>query len=160
MYETISVKYFKSPPIILGVVLPTKSVPNWETLSYPIVFLLRRSLFVLITFSLFKYPGIQINVFIYSSLLYIIYITHFPKFEPKSIMWTEVVNEGIFLLICYHMVLFSNLIWAPTVKAAVGFSLIACLVSLLAGNTLFIAVVSLRGYMKKKRASSEDGAQF
>ena len=33
MYETISVKYFKRPPAILGAVFPTKSVPNWGTLS-------------------------------------------------------------------------------------------------------------------------------
>jgi len=91
-------------------------------------------------------------VFIYTSLLYIIYITHFPQMNPKTVMWNEVVNEGIFLIICYHMVLFSNLIWDSSVKAAVGISLIVCLVSLLAGNTIFIAMISLRGAKVNKRA--------
>lgn len=152
MYETIFVTNIGFPPSLLGKVSSSrKKMPNWDTLSYPIVFLVRRSIFVLITFGLFKYPGIQINVFIYTSLLYIIYITHYPKFDPISIMYTEVVNESIFLLICYHMVLFSNLIWAPELKLAVGISLIFCLISLLFGNTVFIAIVSCRGAKNKKR---------
>ena len=106
---------------------------------------------MIITFSLFQYPGLQINVFIYTSLLYIIYITHFPKFDPITIMWTEVINESVFLLICYHMVLFSNLIWDTTLKLAVGISLIVCLVGLLFGNTIFIACVSVRATKAKKK---------
>lgn len=105
----------------------------------------------MITFGLFKYPGIQINVFIYSSLLYIIYITHYPKFDPPSILWTELTNEGIFLFICYHMVLFSNMIWAPDTKTMVGYSLVVCLVGLLLGNTILIAIVSCKGSKQKKR---------
>lgn len=106
---------------------------------------------MIITFGLFQYPGLQINVFIYTSLLYIIYITHFPKFDPITIMWTEVVNESVFLVICYHMVLFSNLIWDSDLKLAVGISLIVCLVGLLFGNTVFIACISARGAKDKKR---------
>ena len=120
-------------------------------MTQPFVFLFRRTLFVIITFGLFQYPGLQINVFIYTSLLYIIYITHFPRFDPVTIMWTEVVNESVFLVICYHMVLFSNLIWDSGLKLAVGISLIFCLVSLLFGNTVFIACVSARGAKEKKR---------
>ena len=104
-----------------------------------------------ITFGLFNYPGIQINVFIYSSILYIIYITHYPKYNPTAIMWTEVINESIFLLICYHMVLFSNLVWKPSVKFAVGVSMIGCLVTLLFGNTMYIAQVSMRAAKINKR---------
>ena len=66
-------------------------------------------------------------------------------------MWTEIANEGMFLIICYHMVLFSNLIWAPHIKLYVGISLIVFLVSLLGGNTLFIAFVSVKGYKRNKR---------
>ena len=105
----------------------------------------------MITFGLFNYPGIQINVFIYSSILYIIYITHYPKYDPPAIMNTEVINESIFLMICYHMVLFSNLVWKPSVKFAVGFSMIACLVGLLFGNTLYIASVTMRAAKINKR---------
>ena len=66
-------------------------------------------------------------------------------------MWTEIANEGMFLIICYHMVLFSNLIWAPHIKLYVGISLIIFLVGLLGGNTLFIAFVSVKGYKRNKR---------
>ena len=50
------------------------------------------------------------------------------------------------------MVLFSNLIWEPTLKLAVGISMIVCVVSLLAGNTIFIAIVSMKGQKVKSRA--------
>ena len=90
-------------------------------------------------------------MFIYSSLLYVIFITHYPKFDPPTVMWTEIANEGMFLIICYHMVLFSNLIWAPHIKLYVGISLIVFLVSLLAGNTFFIGYVSWQGYKRNKR---------
>ena len=53
----------------LGVWLST----GWG-LSYSIVFLIRRSLFVALTFALYDYPGIQIQLFIYSSVLYMIYL--------------------------------------------------------------------------------------
>ena len=43
-------------------------------LSYSIIYMLRRSMFVLLTFALYPLPGIQIQVFVYSSVLYIIYL--------------------------------------------------------------------------------------
>ena len=146
MYETIDVVYQRRPRSILGFVEPVKSRPDWGTLAYPLIYLMRRTAFVMITFLLFKVPGIQINVFIYTSIFYVIFISHYPKFDPPTVMWTEIANESIFLVICYHMVLFSNLIWAPDIKLYVGISLIVCLVSLLGGNTLFIAYVSIKGY--------------
>ena len=47
---------------------------SYYALSYSIVFLLRRSVFILISFLLLDYPGIQIQLFIYTSVLYIIYL--------------------------------------------------------------------------------------
>ena len=74
--------------------------------SYSMVFILRRVVFVMITFALFNYPGIQIQMFIYVSLLYIIYIGHTYFHEPSSSKDLELVNEAIFLFICYHFVTF------------------------------------------------------
>ena len=151
MYETIDVQYQRKPRSILGFVQHRKSTPDWGTLIYPYIYLTRRSAFVLITFGLFRVPGIQINLFIYLSILYVIFIGHCPKFNPRTIYWTEIANEAMFLLICYHILLFSNLIWDQQVKLSVGISLIIFLVCLLGGNTLFIAVVSVRGYLSQKR---------
>ena len=154
MYETLSVKYMKRPPTILWNITRKKSnnsLPNWDTLFYPIAFLLRRTVFVMITFLLFSYPGIQINALIYSSLLYVIFITHYPEFSPRTILWAELANEAILLLVCYHMILLSNLVWDPIARSVVGFSLIACIFGLLAGNTFFIVRLNLRKYSEKKK---------
>lgn len=43
-------------------------------LSYTIVFLARRSLFCIFTFAMFEIPGIQVQFFIFSSVIYMIYL--------------------------------------------------------------------------------------
>ena len=43
-------------------------------LTYVLVFLARRSLFVLVMFTMPNQPAIQMNLFIYMSNLYIIYL--------------------------------------------------------------------------------------
>lgn len=121
------------------------------SLYYNVVFLTRRSLYVLITYSLFNYPGIQIQSFIYVTLLYLIYLHHFPVFVEKLTLKVETFNEVIFLLICYHMVLFSNLIWLPELKQAIGKSLVTLVFSLLGVNTLVIIFVSLRNVIRTRR---------
>ena len=114
------------------------------SLWYTSIFLARRSVFVLITFALFDYPGIQIQAFQYISLLYLIYIHHWPRYTEKLTLSIETFNESIFLLICYHMVLFSNLIWQPELKEKIGFSLLTCIFGLLFVNTIVIIVVSIQ----------------
>ena len=153
MYKTLDVKYMENPPTILWNLRweKKKKNPVWGTLFYPYMFFLRRSVFVLITFLLFTRPGIQINVLLYSSILYIIFITHWPKFNPKTVMWVEVINESILLLICYHMILLSNIVWVPWVKEAVGYSIIGCLAILLSGNTIYMTMLNIKGFLRKKR---------
>ena len=50
-------------------------------LSYSIVFMLRRTLFVLLMFSLIKQPAIQMNLLIYSSIFYIIYLQYVRPYD-------------------------------------------------------------------------------
>ena len=44
-------------------------------LSYSVVFLVRRSLFVWISFLLFDHPPLQLQAFFFSSILYICYLS-------------------------------------------------------------------------------------
>lgn len=44
--------------------------------TYSIVFLVRRSFFVLVTFAMYNYPGLQIQIMMYSTLLYVAYISN------------------------------------------------------------------------------------
>ena len=43
--------------------------------TYPVIFLLRRSFFVTITFTMVEHPSLQVHAFIVSALLYLCYIT-------------------------------------------------------------------------------------
>ena len=81
------------------------------TKSYYFVFLVRRSLFVLITFLLFSQPGIQVQLMIYMTLLYVIYLGHSEFFEQFSSKSMEIFNESVFVLIQYCFVLLANLVW-------------------------------------------------
>ena len=82
-------------------------------LSYSIIFQMRRMCFVLLTFALFNYPGIQIQVFIYTSVLYIIYLNFRRIYHERFTLILENINEVFFLITLYHLVLFSNLL--PTI---------------------------------------------
>ena len=42
--------------------------------TFSVIFLLRRSLFVMITFALFYLPGIQVQMMVFMSIVYLCYI--------------------------------------------------------------------------------------
>jgi len=79
-------------------------------------FLVRRSLFVVITFVLFDYPGIQVQLMIYMTLLQIIYIGHQDFYETRGAKALEITNESIFVLIQYNFVLLHALVSDPYVR--------------------------------------------
>lgn len=81
-----------------------------EVVTYAPAFLIRRSIFVFITFYLFEQPGIQVQVMIYMTLLYVIYLGHVEFFETPRAKFLEILNESIFVLIQYNFVLLHNLV--------------------------------------------------
>jgi hypothetical protein len=117
--------------------------------TYTIVFLLRRTLYVFLTFVMFSYPGIQMQTFIFSSVIYVIYLNHGPVFHEKLTLASEDANEFMFLVICYHMVLFIELLERPEMRENVGLSLIICIFFHLGANTVLIAFVSVKALMRK-----------
>ena len=112
---------------------------NEFTKIHCLVYMLRRSLFVLITFSLLKYPGIQIQVFIYTGILYIIYLNHVYLHEDSFASRLETCNEFMLILICYHIVLIVGLVSDYEMKEMIGWSLIV-MVSLMLAMNLFIMI--------------------
>ena len=111
--------------------------------------MLRRFTFVAITFALFSYPGIQIQVFIYTSVLYIIYISHMYFHDPKSSKTLEIFNESLFLLVGYHFVVFTNLLWDEKMRDLVGRTLVATTATILVLNTSIIIAVSIKAFLRK-----------
>ena len=85
------------------------------------------------------------------NLLYMIYLHYFPVFLEPLTLLVESFNEIVFLLINYHMVLFSNLVWKPELKTTIGQSMITLVFILLGGNTIVIVMVSVRKILRNKR---------
>ena len=122
----------------LGVWLEGKSKFG---LSLSVVFLIRRSIFVVLTFALFDHPGIQIQLFIASSILYIVYLNSFRIYQEDFMFKFEFVNECIFLITCYHFVLYTNILNKndPYTLEHIGTSMIVTIIAL-TGSTAAVMV--------------------
>ena len=87
-----------------------------NSLSFSIVFLLRRSSFVALTFFFFEYPALQIQIQIFLNVFYIIYIYSAPQYDEVLIRRLDLFNESSFLIVCYHMMVFTNLTYFAWLK--------------------------------------------
>jgi hypothetical protein len=93
------------------------------------------------------------NIFIFSSVLYIIYLNQGPVFLDKLSLISENANEFMFLIICYHMVLFIELLDSPSIHKGAGESLIFCILLHLGANTGLIATVTLKATLRRAKLS-------
>lgn len=93
-------------------------------------------------------PGIQVQVFIFSSVVYVIYLNH-VTFETKFQRVQENFNEAMFIFICYHLVLYSNLVDDYDSKIMIGESLMWSCIFMLTMNIFMIMGVNC-GVLKQK----------
>ena len=98
---------------MIGSLYTTVQPTRVSSLTYPIVFLIRRSLFVTLMFVLFNYPVAQVCCQIFMTVLYIIYIQTVPLYDGALARWIETINELLFLLVNYHLMLFTQS-WVST----------------------------------------------
>jgi len=126
----------------IGTLYPGINTESKVALLYTIVFLLRRSLFCFFTFAMISIPGIQVQTFIFSSLLYVIYLNSDHIFESKLQTMQENVNEAIFIVVCYHCVLFGNLVDDHDTLTLIGSSMQTSCAVMLAINILIIVAVN------------------
>ena len=68
---------------------------------YSFIFLVRRSLFIAITFALFEHPGLQLLLMLQKTLFYIIYLGYADFFKIFGTKVLEIFNESVFILIQY-----------------------------------------------------------
>ena len=122
---------------------PIKSV-----VSHSFVFLIRRTVFVLLTFLLFTDPNIQVLLFIWLTLLYIVYVNCSQFYESSKAKGLETVNETSFCLIQYNLVLLNNLV-ERRVAIQCGNIIIALMSFLLILNMIAIVAVSFRAIKRK-----------
>ena len=116
-----------------------------SALAYVTVFIARRSLFVLLTFTLAMYPNLQIQIFTYSTLLFMCYFNADLLHVSRTLQLLETINEYFFLLLCYHIVLFNNLVEEFETRETIGESFIYCSIILVAINIVIILGASFNG---------------
>ena len=69
--------------------------------------------------------------------------------EPSWSKDLEIVNEAIFLHVCYHIVIFVNLLWDTDLRDLVGKSLVWTTSTILIMNISIIVIVSVKAVMRK-----------
>ena len=118
LYENLNVEYVRKPRLLVSSAKEVRGGkrPALGTLCYPLVYLVRRTAFVAVTFLLFNQPSLQLYLMIHSSLLYIFYICTFPLYRTRALRRHELANEMILLLIYYHLALLSNVAWDLRIK--------------------------------------------
>ena len=113
------------------------------------VFQIRRTVFVAIMFALKRHPGIQLLLFIYLSVLYIIYLNFNRIYHEPFHLLFETANECGLMLVCYHLVLFTNLVSDPLLHRHIGTSLILTVGTCFAMSIISIFSITIRDQVHK-----------
>jgi len=86
---------------------------SFYRIYYVMEFLSVRFLFVTITFSLARYPGILVNMYMLLNNANIIYLGWFKPFDTRSQNNLELINSWMLHLIAYALLLLANLMPNP-----------------------------------------------
>ena len=122
---------------------------NQRVMSYSIVYLLRRSLFVAITFALFEKPGVQLQFMIFMTIMYLAYLGYADFYITSRGKTLEMLNESVFVLIQYCFVLLYELVSNDYARDVLGNLVIIFTSFLLAINLLVVIVCSVRPCLRK-----------
>jgi len=118
---------------------------EWTHLLQVFEFLGFRLMFVVLTFSLQKQPGILVNTFIFFNNINIIYIGWVEPFKERSKNLLELANSWVLNLICYCMLLLVNLTPGPEYEFGVGWFMIGLVGLIFVINLTFMSFKSLKG---------------
>ena len=119
--------------------------------TYSVVFLVRRSLFVIMTFSLYLMPAFQVQLMLCMTLFHLCYLSRIRFHQSPFHRRIEMTNECILMFLCYHVVLFISPVWELDLLEKLGDSTIGFVVALLGLNTLVIIYVNFKViYLKLK----------
>ena len=113
--------------------------------TYSVVFLVRRNCFILMTFLLLEHPGLQIQMMLGMTTLYMCYVVNVRFHESTAQRRIEVINEFLLAMLCTHYVAFTNpvFVWEKVSRDGLGTSIIVFVCTLLGVNTLVILTVSV-----------------
>ena len=104
-------------------------------------------------FLLVNYPGLQVIAFVYSSVLYVIYLHYHRIYEEPFMLIFETINECGLQIVCYHLVLFTNLIGDPSTLTRIGGSMIFTMGLMMGLSLLIILCINIKETIRKLRRS-------
>ena len=134
----------------IGSMYQTVQPKDAATLCYPPIFLLRRSLFVALSFALFNYPSIQTQLQLFTIVLYLTYVSFGVIYDSPVTRNMEFFNEIVFLVSTYHMMLYVSP-WLLADRASLGWSLIGTIVFMIVVNYCIIFGMAVRDLKAKLR---------
>lgn len=86
-------------------------------------------------------------------MLYLSYLSFSQLFENLLSARLEILNELFFLFLCYHMVLFANLVAEFEVRESIGSSFIYCSLIMVGINFIIIIGLNVLMLLRKCRKS-------
>ena len=123
--------------------------------------MVRRSIFVALTFTLMEYVAIQVQIHLLMSLAYVMYMTSVPEYRTSLLRDSELFNEWALLVCSYHITLFTNeLEYSSEFSSLAEYTMIITVLLLLGVNALIImrAVIQqgMRMYKLKTYKKKQD----
>ena len=112
-------------------------------------FLAFRLMFVVLTFTLVKYPGILVNCFMLLNNFNTIYIGWVKPFDSKSQNNLELANCWMLHLISYALILLVNLVPGPEMEFNIGWVFIGLIGLIFAVNFCVTMSVNVREILWK-----------
>lgn len=103
-------------------------------LFYSPVFMIRRILFVGLTVGLKNNASIQIHLFMFTSLFYLMYLGTVSPHTEIFVTKLEIVNETLFMLVSYQFMLYTDVLQNVPLRYSIGWSQVALVVFLLVIN--------------------------
>ena len=111
------------------------------SLSYPIVFMIRRTLFVGVTFSLFNMPSVQTQLWMSLTIMHIAYLNYIPLFDGAINRRIDVTNECLMMLVTYHLIACANYrVWVHSISKGTSFSMVMSILLILIFNTAMMVL--------------------
>lgn len=117
--------------------------------------MLRRILFIALTFGLTTQPSLQIHLFTFLTLCYIMFL---GIIRPHHISFTtsvELANETIFVLVCYNFILFTDITSDRELRYSLGWCLVALVMLIMAANFSVIFGASAKALLRKYKLQKE-----
>ena len=110
----------------------------------------------MITFLMYNHPGLQIEIMLYSTLIYICYISQVRFHESLLQKRVELLNEWLLVCLCYHFVIFADSSWSRYIRDKVGLSTISFVCLLLGANIVIIIFANIKMIIFKIKVKITD----